>query len=258
MLLTIFLWLFVTQPTGSPPIINKVVKVFNKTQPQIQDSSKITVRHFNATAINKLKQSPEFNYFRKIDQSASLWERFWAWVWQLYIYFVTWLGDIIRKLFGNTRAANNVVPVIRFILIGSAIFGIAYMVLKLFGIDLLKIFNKQTSSTEVPYTETLENIHEISFDDAIEKAIQVKDFRLAVRLLYLRSLKQLSDAGLINWRIEKSNNDYINELKNENQRQKFQVVTRHFEYVWYGSFPVDVETFRNINNFFLEFKETLA
>ena len=259
MLITILLWLFVSTPkVGQPPPVVKFLKASVKKPIQITDTSKIIVRHFNGNAIKKLKNSPDFDYFRKIDRSVSLWERFWNWVWGVYSAFMEWIGDIFRKLFGSAKAGSQVIPVIKFIIISSAVIGLAYVVFKLFGIDLLKIFKKETNTIEIPYSETSENIHDISFDEAIEQAIQVKDYRLAVRLLYLRSLKQLSDADLIHWKLEKSNSEYINELKNENQREKFQVVTRHFEYVWYGSFPVDGETFGNINNFFQEFKETLA
>ncbi len=259
MLLTIFLWLFVSTPNvGQPPPKVIALKAVVKRPVQITDTSKIVVRHFDANAINKLKNNLDFNYFRKIDQSPSLWERFWNWVWAVYSAFMEWIGEILRKIFGSGSSAKNAIPVIKYFLIGSAVIGIAYAIFKLFGIDLLKLFKKETNTIEVPYAEMVENIHEISFDESIEKALQVKDYRLAVRLLYLRSLKQLSDANLISWKLEKSNSTYINELKDENQRKKFQVVTRHFEYVWYGSFPVDGDSFSYINNFFQEFKETLA
>jgi hypothetical protein len=220
------------------------------------DSSKINIRQFDSAAIKNYRNSHDFNYFTK-KADVTWWDRFWAWVWGVWENFWGWVGDLLRKIFGNTNAGKNAGSVMEVIIIGSAVFLIVYLVLKLIGIDFLKFFKKNQSTTDVPYSEKLENIHQINFDESIENALAIKDYRLAVRLLYLRCLKQLSEANLINWKIEKSNSAYLNELKDETQRRKFQIVTRQFEYVWYGDFPVNGDIFRNINIAFQEFKEGL-
>jgi hypothetical protein len=46
----------------------------------------------------------------------------------------------------------------------------------------------------------------------------------------------------------------LNELADMDQRQSFSVLTRQFEYVWYGDFPVDSRSFQNINTLFHDFK----
>jgi hypothetical protein len=122
----------------------------------------------------------------------------------------------------------------------------------------MRLFDKDSPQGALPYQETLENIHEINFDDDIESALAQRNFKLAVRLLYLRSLKQLNDAGLIQWQIEKTNSVYVDELSNPNQRQTFSILTRQFEYIWYGNFPIDEQAFRNINTLFQDFKQILA
>jgi hypothetical protein len=220
------------------------------------DSSKLTVRHLDTAAINKYRSDPAFNYVVK-KASMNWWDRFWIWVWELWDSFWQWVGHIIAGLFGHFHLGRHAGSVIEFILIGLAVVFIVYFILLLIGIDFLKLFKKKQASIEIPYTESLENIHQINFEEAIDNAISVKDYRLAVRLLYLRSLRQLSEAGLINWKIEKTNNAYLNELKDEEQRRRFSIVTRQFEYVWYGDFPVDGNSFSNINAFFLEFKNYL-
>ena len=117
---------------------------------------------------------------------------------------------------------------------------------------------KKSRSADLAYSESLENIHEINFDEAIEKAIASHNYRLAVRLLYLKCLKQLSDASLIAWTPEKTNNAYINELSDAGQRLSFKVLTRQFEYVWYGEFYIDDNVFKNINLMFQQFKNDVA
>ena len=220
------------------------------------DSSKFAIRHLDTAAINKYKSDPAFNYVVK-KTTMTWWDLFWRWVWELWDSFWQWVGHLLAALFGHIHLGGHAVSILEFILIGLAVAFVVYLILLLIGIDFLKLFKKKQAGIEIPYAESLENIHQINFDEAIDNAISVKDYRLAVRLLYLRSLKQLSDAGLINWKIEKTNSAYLNELKDEEQRRRFSIVTRQFEYVWYGDFPVDGNSFSNINAFFLDFKNYL-
>jgi len=126
------------------------------------------------------------------------------------------------------------------------------------GINLLNVFRRKSLNAEVPYHESLENIHEINFDDELERAINQHNYRLAVRLLYLKCLKQLSDAELIRWQIDKTNNAYITELNNPAQREVFKTLTLQFEYAWYGEFPIDAAVFKNINALFMDFKKSIS
>ena len=110
---------------------------------------------------------------------------------------------------------------------------------------------------DIPYSESLENIHQITFDEEIEKALGQRNYRLAIRLLYLSTLKQLNDANFIQWQVDKTNSAYVNELTDAERRQSFSVLTRQFEYVWYGDFFIDGPSFQNINALFQDFKQLL-
>ncbi|RVU01921.1 DUF4129 domain-containing protein [Mucilaginibacter limnophilus] len=203
-----------------------------------KDSTAITVQHFNDAAIKKYAADPEFQYVEGQKAEPSWWDRFWYWFWQ-------WLGDLLSS-------AGLSHPSIKYILVGLAAIGGLFLILKSAG--LLKRTAKKVS---LPYQESLENIHEIDFDSEIENAIALRNFRLAVRLQYLKCLKQLSDAGLINWQIDKTNTAYYYELTNPVQREAFGSITRRFEYVWYGDFPIDEHAFGNINVLFQQFKTKL-
>ena len=110
----------------------------------------------------------------------------------------------------------------------------------------------------MPYDESVENIYAIDFNAEIDKAVTQQNYRLAVRLLYLRSLRQLADAGLIHWDVNKTNTIYINELANAEQRLAFKLLTRQFEYVWYGEFIIDAQIFTKITALFNNFKVKAA
>ena len=106
--------------------------------------------------------------------------------------------------------------------------------------------------------ETLENIHEIDFSEQIAIALQNKNYRLVVRLLYLQTLKQLSDKNLIDWQPEKTNQTYVSELKQQPYHQQFVSLTNQFEYIWYGEFYIDENTFQPIYQSFQEFNTQMA
>lgn len=209
------------------------------------DTSKIKVRAFNADALDKYKRNPDFDY-REANSKTGLnwWQRFWNWFWEL-----------IAQLFGNSQpTASSSFPFMKYIIVGAAVFLLVFIIIKLAGLNISNIFNREATEIQIPYSESLENIHQITFEEEIEKALNQRNYRLAIRLLYLSTLKQLNDAHLIQWQLEKTNSAYLNELNDAAQRQSFGILTRQFEYVWYGDFPVDGKAFQNINILFNDFK----
>lgn len=125
------------------------------------------------------------------------------------------------------------------------------------SVNLENIFNRESSSAAISIKESLTDIHKITFDEEIARALLQQNYRLAVRLLYLGILKHLNDVRLIEWEIDKTNAEYVGELKNAEQKKVFGGLTRQFEYVWYGDFPLDQQTFREISSRFKDFKEML-
>ena len=214
------------------------------------DSAAVVIRSFNQAALDNYKKQPEFQY-REVVESPSLWTRFWRWFWSHFHMpknFKMPATGFLRFLF----------IFFKYFVIAVGIAGVVYVIMKMIGVDMFNIFRKRSLLAGQEYTESLENIHEISFDSAIEDALANHNYRLAVRLLYLKSLKQLSDASLIQWQPEKTNYNYINELTDGEQKNIFKSLTRRFEYVWYGDFPIDAPAFSRINQLFQEFKSKIA
>lgn len=93
---------------------------------------------------------------------------------------------------------------------------------------------------------TLEDvdIHAIDFDAQIRDALARTDYRLAVRLWFLRTLKALSDKELLRWQIDKTNSDYYYELSGTNYQEDFGEVSNVYDHIWYGEFPVDESSYK--------------
>lgn len=94
--------------------------------------------------------------------------------------------------------------------------------------------------------EMPEDIFAINYQREIDKAVANGDYRLAVRLHYLQLLKQMTARNLIRYEQDKTNMDYLMQLHNTAYYHDFFRVTLHYEYSWYGKFPVTSDTYQLI------------
>ncbi|WP_183564484.1 DUF4129 domain-containing protein [Mucilaginibacter sp. SP1R1] len=241
LLFNLLLTLIITALCWCGPTSASVKKKPEKLQ---TDSSTVVVKSFNARALNAYHKDKNFKYDGAAEGEPPAWDRFWAYFW--------------NKLFANITDSPVVGGIIKYTFLVVAVVLLVYFIFKLMGMDALKLLQGESRKTGLSYTESLENIHEINFDSEIEKAISQHNYRLAVRMLYLKCLKQLSDQELIHWQVNKTNSAYIRELHDPSQRQAFLLLTHQFEYAWYGGFAVDGNAFQNINQLFQNFKKQLA
>lgn len=230
-----------------PGLSAATVTAVKKTPAKVQkDTSVIKVEKFNEQALNKFKADKDFNYDTNITGvgEPSLWSRFWRWLWHT-------IGHWFRSVpYGG--------QVLKYLFLGLSVLLLAYAIFKSLGMDPVRLWRGEAAKVAVPYTESLENIHEINFDAEIEKAVAQHNYRIAVRLLYLKCLKQLSDQSLIQWQIDKTNSAYIYELKDPEQKRIFGQLTHQFEYVWYGNFSINQQAFTSIDLLFQNFKKHLS
>lgn len=212
------------------------------------DSSKIEVKKISDRAIEKFSHDKDFDYREGAAYDMSAWTRFWVWV----AYIIDWIWSKIKGAFISIPGSATF---LKYLLLAVAIGFVVYIVLKSLGIDVSNLWRRESKKIQVPFTESLEDIHGINFDDEIEKAISQHNYRLAVRLLYLKCLKHLSDCKLITWQIDKTNAAYLYELTDADQKQTFSSLTKEFEYIWYGNFSIDQKGFNDIYRLFQDFKK---
>lgn len=72
-------------------------------------------------------------------------------------------------------------------------------------------------------------------DPFLAKAEQEANYHLAVRLHYLALLKQLHQQKLIQWKKDRTNRFYLNQMREQESYQNFRELTLTFEQVWYGN-----------------------
>ncbi|WP_146186702.1 hypothetical protein [Pedobacter sp. HMWF019] len=200
------------------------------------DTAQMVWRRFDAEQLKSYSKEKAFIYDDAVP-SQSLWSRFWRWFWEL-----------LEHILGNKAA----VPFVKYFFISVLTGLVVFVVLKLIGADL-KIFSRKSKSIEVPYSESDDNIHEINFTEEIDRAISLGNYRIAVRLLYLKTLKKLSDSGRIDWMPGKTNQIYIGEIQDLEKRRQFSMLTHQFEYIWYGEFFINKDNFGLIKQGFDQF-----
>lgn len=93
----------------------------------------------------------------------------------------------------------------------------------------------------------VENIDELDTEHLLQQALTSGDLRMAVRVQYLLLLKKLNEVGLIAWKKDKTNRDYLSELYGRNDcYENVRGLTLAYELVWYGERGVSSESFRRL------------
>jgi hypothetical protein len=97
----------------------------------------------------------------------------------------------------------------------------------------------------------VENIDELDIEGLLRDALASGDLRLAVRVHYLLLLKKLNEVGLIAWKKDKTNRDYLSELYGRNAcYDDVRELTLAYELVWYGERSVSSDSFQKLNGEF--------
>ncbi len=109
--------------------------------------------------------------------------------------------------------------------------------------------------TEITLANLDEYIHETDLDKFLSEAIAASNWSLAVRLYFLQTIKLLSEKEAISWSREKTNRDYLREMRNHRLGMHFRDVTRQYERIWYGNQSISSEEFARLEP---EFKGILT
>ena len=95
---------------------------------------------------------------------------------------------------------------------------------------------------DLDYELEEDNIYGIDFDVELKKALDRSDYREAVRLKYLQTLKLLTDAERIDWQLHKTATQYSLEFPDAT----FQQMTNHFLRIRYGYFQATAEIYEEM------------
>jgi cell division protein FtsL len=117
---------------------------------------------------------------------------------------------------------------------------------KMFSINGEKS-NKETDDDSLKLNEPSE------YDIHISTAETNKDFNLAVRYLYLKTIAILSERELIQFSADKTNREYLSEMESGLLAKDFGLLTHDYEYIWYGKFVIDLHHYDLVKDQFIQF-----
>lgn len=138
------------------------------------------------------------------------------------------------------------------------VFGLLFFILTFLKVDVRGIFVKKAQQIPINFEDLGENLEELDFEGLIKKSRSKGDYRSAVRLVFLETLNILTGAGYIKWKINKTNQDYLGELRLSRFREEFAKLTLSYEYVWYGDNTVDEQAFNTMEKTFRTFQRKVV
>lgn len=213
------------------------------------DNSYLNLQEINDDNLQAYREDAAFDYIIK-KADLTWWDNFLNWLENLLLRFFEWL-------FGVGQAAEYLASFLRlipYILIGILLFILIKFFLKVNATSV--IYSRKNQPTEI-LTEDEHIIKNEDIDQLLNRALAKKDFRLAIRYYYLLLLKLLGQKEYIDWEPQKTNLDYVNELKRKDLKTHFGQITRLYDYIWYGGFIIDETNYLKAEAPFSKLKKTL-
>lgn len=208
------------------------------------DSSQVERKYFEGD-ISEKYSGKQYNYDSLEGETQNLLFR-----------AIEWFFQKIGNLF-NVEFSDETYVLIEKIIYGILIAFAIYIVVKLLlGNQTSSLFSKESrAATTLQYGE--EHIENIDLDAYIKNALKENNYRLAIRFMYLKSLKSLSAKNLIDWNFEKTNTDYYNEIENRDLKDNFQRISYWYDHIWYGEFALDQSGFETAQKDFERLNQKL-
>lgn len=210
---------------------------------KIDENTPLTNYKFKSKFKKEYIDGAEFHYNEEENNSLG------AKLKRIWNEIKSWL---IRNLIPSSSDLNSLSI---FVKIGFWLLIIIFLFLIIKSIvnrDITWIFTRKKKTIKTAFDIIEKDIKSIEFEELLAKTIQTKDYRLAIRYYYLWLLQTLSKQQYINWELEKTNADYLNEIKDLDLKKEFKYLSYLYNNVWYGEFPLEIEVFNSASASFVQ------
>ena len=170
--------------------------------------------------LHQYRADEAYNYARELQAPELDW---WDWLMSKIGEFLSYLFSIQGK--GDFRIVIYIVIALAFIAL------IAFILYRYH----FKLFGRAGKVTNENDEE--DNIYGVDFEAVYAKAMAQKDYYKAVRIVYLRTLRWLSDGNKISWQLYKTPTQYTREYLSV----EFERMTTAFMRVRYGNYQASEE-----------------
>lgn len=173
----------------------------------------------DSAMLNALRNNPDFGYSRELVQVKSS-----TWQW-MSDRLAEWYQSLLNSVFPNE---NNWYL---WLIAALVVIGIIIAIVVVRNRYLLRL----KENTDSGYVVTDDTIYGIDFEQQIKAALGRDDYRTALRMIYLQTLKWLDDNHHIHWQPQKTPSQYVREYR----CAPFNTLTTLFIRIRYGGFEAD-------------------
>ena len=200
--------------------------------PVKNDNGDIEIRTPDNKTIEKYQNKREFNYEPRAKRADTFLRRL------RYRIIYIWRSIITQ---------SALYPIIKYVIFAGLL---VLVILQATKTKLSCLFYRNINTSTVSISEIDINMEDDKLEKMIIDAIHSKEYRIALRYLYIKLLKQLSSRNLINWKKGKTDHDYYSELSTTSYQEPFKKLSIVYEYTWYGNFIPKEEQFLQLNDEF--------
>lgn len=209
-----------------------------------KDKEVLSQKKFNKSNLEEYKADKDFDYTENLEfKEPTLLDRILNWIGRQIVRFLEWIFGV-ESAQGIFKTILLALP---YIVAGLVLFLLFKFFLK---VNSNAIVSNSKNKSVVTITEDEELIKNKDISKLIAKAIENKNYRLAVRYYYLQLLKQLEEKEIITWEQQKTNEDYATEINEVNLKLSFKKLTKLYDFIWYGSFDINELEFTKVSSDF--------
>ena len=121
------------------------------------------------------------------------------------------------------------------IVLGAIVFLIYKLILYMYAPDNKKVKTSGIQLQQVDEEPTIASDLEL----LLEQALKANDFKEAIRIYYLLSIRNLNDNHVLSYTIDKTNYEYLSEVGGHPAFTIFRELTMTFERIWFGDSPAN-------------------
>jgi uncharacterized membrane protein len=223
---------------AAPYLYDEAVPMDADTVDDYDQASALLIRKLPADVKDKFRKDKELVYHQRPPKAPSTMK-------------FGWLNSIFVAIFYFFKLFWWLIVIVILGVMGGA--GFMYMRRNgyVFKWDRTKSVKEEIQLEEI-------NHEAIAYESHIQQAIAEGKLRLAVRLMYLQTIRVLADKEIIVYSKDKTNAAYLRSLSQTQWHKPFARLTVDYEYIWYGEVPLNGDQFSVIQGQFKQFLNELG
>lgn len=207
---------------------------------QAADTTHMFVRQPGPEFIEAFRSQPEFNYASP-PLETNFMQRLWGY---------------LQQHLGNWDEFLEAIPVVFKVLFWGLVIFLLFIVIS--TIRLYRLFYSDQEIIAPVVVSPGVDDQLIDYDEAIRLEVEQKQYRRAIRLLYLKVIHVLRLRDYIHFSKEKTNVDFMLDLSGEDLKSKFHAITSVYNHVWYGELEIAEDQYRRFETNFQSFYTTIS